>query len=214
MPIAASRAKFGSFPCDIRSRVSEKSRPSKPSTMIRGEAAGHLVPHAAPPASDSATRMAQAALCHLIEVARGAGPPTKLRRASPEPWRRRDGLTASRFARAGRVGSGLLLQSTLSNFAPRTFAPAPSHPPSCQSGQRPPVHIGGRLDPEQSQSGGRDVDERRILTVRVTIAEEHARDEARIDAVIAAPGLHVVLIKTAPATMPRAPSHDARYPAL
>ena len=33
---------------------------------------------------------------------------------------------------------------------------------SCQASQRPPVHVGGRLDAEQPKRRGRDVDERRV----------------------------------------------------
>ena len=55
------------------------------------------------------------------------------------------------------------------------------------------VHVSRRFDAEQAQRGRRDVDQRRLLVVDVPVAEEHAGHQARIDAVIAAPRLDVVL---------------------
>ena len=54
-------------------------------------------------------------------------------------------------------------------------------------------HPGGRFDAEQVERGGRQVFDAGILGVDLAIGEKHARDEHRIDAMVAAPGLGVVL---------------------
>src|SRR6185295_11780584 len=59
--------------------------------------------------------------------------------------------------------------------------------------ERLSVHVRGRIETEEAEHGGRDVGERRILAVDLPAGEEHSRHQPRVDAVIAAPGLHVVL---------------------
>src|SRR5438093_5576819 len=55
------------------------------------------------------------------------------------------------------------------------------------------VHVRRGIDPEQAQHRRRDVDERGVLAVDLPAGEQHARDEPRIDAVVTAPRLGVVL---------------------
>src|SRR5262249_2533012 len=59
--------------------------------------------------------------------------------------------------------------------------------------ERTAVHVRRRLDAEEAQRGRRDIDDMRFLRVDRSVAEEHAWHEPRIDAVIAAPRLDVVL---------------------
>src|SRR6185503_15608829 len=59
--------------------------------------------------------------------------------------------------------------------------------------ERLAVHVGGRVQAEQAQHGGGDVHQRRVGAVDAPAREEDAGHEPRVDAVVPAPGLDVVL---------------------
>src|SRR5260221_11122447 len=59
--------------------------------------------------------------------------------------------------------------------------------------ERLSVHVGGWIQSEEAEHGGCDVHQGRIVAVDLAAGEEHAGHQPRIDAVIAAPRLDVVL---------------------
>src|SRR5580698_9358997 len=53
-------------------------------------------------------------------------------------------------------------------------------------------HPGRSVDAEQTQRGGRHIFNSRIVRIELQIREEHSRNQMRIHAMIAAPGLQIV----------------------
>ena len=75
--------------------------------------------------------------------------------------------------------------------------------------QRLAVHVVGHRDAEHVQHRGADVQQPRLLGLDLAVAEQHARDERRIDAMVAAPGLRVVVEDLA-VVRPMAVSQETR----
>ena len=90
------------------------------------------------------------------------------------------------------------LQTAQTSCAPTSMPEAGSHATfrfgsaagSPNSGL-PSMCFGGRM-PNSVEHGGREVEDRRVVGVELAVAEEDARHQPRIDAVIAAPRLDVV----------------------